>query len=665
MTSIQDTAYPRLKSNPSTKAFATVYTPTKEEITLAQRVTRGEVPRLGFLILLKTFQTVGHPVQVAHVPRAIILHIAKTIQVALSPGDLTGYDVSGTRRRHLSVIRKHLNIQAFNSKAHQVMVTAMEKAVQVQHDLVDLINVAIEEVVRQRFELPGFTTLLQSARNVRAASNNACYQGVAKSLNASTRMQLNALFFRKDDQYTTLWNEVKQEPKLPNLTQLKDLVERLRWLTPLQVASALQALPEVKRLHFAAEAQVLDANQMKELPAPKRYTLAVALLQQCYSQTLDDIAEVFIKRVERMHLKAKDALAQYRIENQQRTDELIATLRDVVIAHGTEGEVGDRFAAVDTIIGDRSQKLIDQCNAHIAYTGNNYLPFFTAVLSQPPSNSISGFWKLFLSMPVPKITSLIAAIEFMREHHGSRKKWLPLPGTQDKKTAKALPGHPLDLGWIPPKWWELVTGLKTHSAKPTQVHRQSFELCVFSHILLELKSGDLYIEGSSAFDDYYRQLLSWEEVEAMIPEYSQRIGLPTDGPAFVDHVRTWLAERIEQTDQSFPANTQVNFQNGRLVIKRAAPKVVKGAALLKQLIAERIRPVNLLDILVDTERSLQWTKYFKPRSGYDAKLDQPVARYLATTFCYGCNIGPSQLAQSLNLFDRRQLCASQSATCQQ
>ena len=28
---------------------------------------------------------------------------------------------------------------------------------------------------------------------------------------------------------------------------------------------------------------------------------------------------------------------------------------------------------------------------------------------------------------------------------------------------------------------------------------------------------------------------------------------------------------------------------------------------------------------------------------------------IATTFCYGCNIGPSQLAQSLSLFDRRQL----------
>ena len=650
MPSLQETAYPRLKSNPSTKAFAQVYTPTAEEIALAQKVTRGEIPRLGFLVLLKTFQTVGHPVQVAHVPRTIIIHIAKIIQVTLSPGDLSGYDASGTRRRHLSVIRKHLNIQPFNSKAYQVMVAAMEKAAQVQHDLVDLINVAIEEIVHQCFELPGFTTLLQGARDVRAASNDALYQSVFKSLKASIRMQLNALFFRKDDSLTTLWNEVKQEPRLPNLTQLKGLVERLRWLTPLQVAGkALEMMPEVKRLHFAAEAQALDANQMKELPIPKRYTLAVALLLHCHSQTLDDIAEVFIKRVERMHLKAKNALVQYRLENQQRTDELIAILRDVVIAHGTEGEANERFAAVDTIIGDRGQELIEQCDAHIAYTGNNYFPF----LPQFYRSHRATLFRFLEVVPLHASTqdiSLIAAIEFIREHQRGRKIWLPMPEKQDEES-KA----PLDLNWIPQKWWKLVTGLKTSSATPTQIHRQFFELCVFSHILLELQSGDLYIEGSSAFDDYNRQLLTWEEVEAMLLNYSERVGLPTDGPAFVAHVRAWLAERIETTDQSFPDNAQVNFKNDRLVIQRATPKADQGAALLKQLIAERIRPVNLLDILVDTELALKWTQFFKPRSGYDAKLEQPVARYLATTFCYGCNIGPSQLAQSLTLFDRRQL----------
>ena len=65
---------------------------------------------------------------------------------------------------------------------------------------------------------------------------------------------------------------------------------------------------------------------------------------------------------------------QYRTETQNRTDELVTTLRDVVRAYQTEDEVPQRFAAIETIIGERSQTLLDECEAHLAYTGNNYFP---------------------------------------------------------------------------------------------------------------------------------------------------------------------------------------------------------------------------------------------------------------------------------------------------
>lgn len=182
MPSVEETAYPRLKSNPSQQALKTLYTPTKDEIALARRCTRGEVATLGFLVLLKTFQTVGYPVQIDHVASTITAQVATTIRSPLSSDDMTSYDTSGTRRRHLTVIRKHLNIQAFGTAAREVMTAAMVTAVQTQHDLVDLINVALEELVRKRFEIPGFTTLVQAARDVRAANNDSIYQRDRKSV---------------------------------------------------------------------------------------------------------------------------------------------------------------------------------------------------------------------------------------------------------------------------------------------------------------------------------------------------------------------------------------------------------------------------------------------------------------------------------------------------
>lgn len=45
----------------------------------------------------------------------------------------------------------------------------------------------------------------------------------------------------------------------------------------------------------------------------------------------------------------------------------------------------------------------------------------------------------------------------------------------------------------------------------TQLHRRYFELCIFTQVAQELKSGDLFIVGSDDYADYREQLVSWEK----------------------------------------------------------------------------------------------------------------------------------------------------------
>jgi TnpA family transposase len=251
--------------------------------------------------------------------------------------------------------------------------------------------------------------------------------------------------------------------------------------------------------------------------------------------------------------------------------------------------------------------------------------------------------------------TLEAAIQFLLKHRHDRQASLPIITIKNAGTDSEQRVQHIDLGWIPAKWWYLVTEQRTRIPMPEAVNRRHFEVCVFSHILLELKSGDLYIEGSSDYGDYYSQLIDWEQYESAIAEYGQQVELPTDSKAFVTHVQQWLTTCATTFDDDFPANADVDYQRDRLVIRKPKPKKVPGAAELKAQIAARIHPVNLLDSLIDTELWLNWTRFFKPKSGHDAKLDRPIDRYLATTFCYGCNLGSAQTAVSLQDFDRRQV----------
>ena len=60
MASLHDTAYPRLRSQLTPRELREVYSPTRDELTLAQQVTRGASTQLAFLVLLKTFQRLGY-----------------------------------------------------------------------------------------------------------------------------------------------------------------------------------------------------------------------------------------------------------------------------------------------------------------------------------------------------------------------------------------------------------------------------------------------------------------------------------------------------------------------------------------------------------------------------------------------------------------------------
>jgi TnpA family transposase len=121
-------------------------------------------------------------------------------------------------------------------------------------------------------------------------------------------------------------------------------------------------------------------------------------------------------------------------------------------------------------------------------------------------------------------------------------------------------------------------------------------------------------------------------------------------------MRKELEHVATATDASFPANETLRVEDGEPVLSRLEKKAPpSGLKALEALIALRIEPVGILDVIADTERWLGWTKHFGPLSGHDAKITNPRERYVTTSFCYGCGLGPTQTSKSLQDIDRRQL----------
>ena len=79
-------------------------------------------------------------------------------------------------KRHREFVRDRVEVIYETARVRQVAEQAIRKAVQAKDNPADLINVALEELVRARCELPGYTTLDAMAAAIRTEVNNAFYR---------------------------------------------------------------------------------------------------------------------------------------------------------------------------------------------------------------------------------------------------------------------------------------------------------------------------------------------------------------------------------------------------------------------------------------------------------------------------------------------------------
>ena len=202
----------------------------------------------------------------------------------------------------------------------------------------------------------------------------------------------------------------------------------------------------------------------------------------------------------------------------------------------------------------------------------------------------------------------------------------------------------LDLSFINDLWRKLV--IVEVDGKKLLVRRQ-LEICIFSYLATELKTGDACVVGSENYADFREQLLPWSECEPQVAEYCAELGIPDTAEEFVKHLQTHLTKVAREVDIICKQGDQITISSeGIPVLKRiTAHNKPDGAEALFTAIQERLPQRSLLDILCNVEYWLNWTRHFGPISGSEPKLSQPQERYILTTFGYGCNIGPNEMAR--------------------
>jgi hypothetical protein len=583
------------------------------------------------------------------VPRLIAEHISLIYGVHYEAMEWEAYDASGSRYRFIASIREHLGIKNFDPTAQQILSAAIEQAALLREDLADIINIGIEELVRHHYELPAFRTLRDQAQRARTAANRKFFEQVSQALGKDRCRRIDRLLEvdGSDGNRRSLWHSLKLDPGAPTLKQVRAWVERLKWLKSLDLHAGnfFSAVPLIRIQSYAVEARSLNAARMLEMEPQKRYTLAAALVRRQIAQCLDDIGEMLIKKMRKMHRQAHEEFQQALLRRQSQTDQLVMILFQVLSIWLDESPADRKQAALGLLLDHQAESAMELCRVHQSLTKNNHLGFLWKHFRGHRAVLFSIIEELRFIAP-GRDKSLERAIDFLKPLRLNQGEWLKIDLGEEK----------LDLGWIPDRWWKQTTGREKRAAEVEKVDRRYFEMCVFTSIAESLQSGDLVIEASEKFSDYRDQFISDAEFNKAAPEYCSQAGLPSKSNDFVDHLRKWLSDTARRVDAGFPENECLSIENGEPVVRkldrRSRPD---NLPLVSQMVREQMRPVNLLDVLIDTEKWLNWTRHFGPLSGYETKLDDSVFRYLMTVFTYGCNLGPAQTAQAMRETDRHQI----------
>ena len=648
MTTLHETAYPRLKPDPTAKELQEIYTPTEAERLCVAAIATGSATRLALLLHLKLFQRLGYFTPLAEVPERIVQHIAQAVGMRRVPADrLASYDASGSQRKHLVQLRAFLNVRPLDAGGRDWLTTVAETAAQTKHIVPDIVNVMLEELVHHRYELPAFSTLERLAIAAREQVHDTHYRQITNALTPAMRALIDDLLLTPPGSHHSGWHALKREPKRPTNKEVRHYLQHIQRLRTLaeQLPPIDVSVPKLKQ--FRAMARVLDASELAELVPVKRYALAAIFIRSQYRKTLDDAADLFIRLIQNLENTAQQRLIAYQLEHSKRADALIGQLREILQAYQVEGTDTQRVDAIEGVLVADIGLLMAECDEHMAYAGRNYLPFLLAPYGtlRPLLFNCLEIMGLRAASQDPSMERMISAVLALRSQ---RREAVEAAGLGLDVTT--------DLTWLSAAWRKHVLPKALAAASPGWIHRKYFELAVLAQVKDELKSGDLYIPHGERYDDYREQLVDEATFAQELGAYGEVSGIATDATDFVQGLRTELTTLADAVDARFPDNLHASVVDGRLVLRRLqGAQVTQAIAAVDSAITERLPPTSIVDVLVDTTRWLDLHVHFRPIAGTDARVDDLLRRVITTLFCYGCNLGPTQTARSVKGFSRRQI----------
>lgn len=640
--------YPRFKSSYSHEELIEYFLLSEVEQKFVNQC-RGDVNRHGVAVLLKSLQYLGYfPGHLSEVPTVVKSFIAKQLNLLWDPSEQYPWDAR-TRDNHFALIREHTGFRF--PKAHDK--EDLENWLQREGALdtyteEDLFERAVGRLRLLLIELPSEKEFRRIVNSALSDFFQDVHYQVTDQLSSVIREKLDKLLIvpKSEGESFSDFDKVKDEPDRSGVKSLHKEIIKLQTLRSVGIISEhfinipFKVIQLLKR-----RAKNENAGEMQKHPDDIRYGLMACFIYIRSMEIIDDIVKMFLEMIHRIDLRAERQLDRELLKDIKRVEGKTQILfrvaeavvenpdgiiREVIFPKVKEETFCDLVAEFKA--SGPQYRLIHQLFMKEKYN-RHYRRMLPLVLENITFKSGNRF------QPVIKALSVI-------------KRYL-------RTTYKYFPDFeevPIE-GVVTGSWLDTVleSDKIDGETKVNRINRKYYELCVLQKLEKALRCKEIWVEGSYAFRDPNEDLPpDWNDEEKRASSY-QSLNQPIEVKSFIDPIRQQMIAALTAFNRTLADNPHVKIyfpgggeERGLFSVDRlVAQPEPQNLGLLKEAIQERYGMIDLLDVFVEADRLVDFTRFFT-HSGIKEIRSREVLRPLIIIdlFGEGTNMGIKRVAKA-------------------
>lgn len=590
--------------------------------------------QLGFAVQLCLMRYPGRALQPGEAPpREPLAFIAG--QLGIDPSAFADYARRDeTRREHAIQIQEYLELSPATSANQRIALVAGLAAAEKTDNGQVIAEAMIQALRNQSVLLPSFRKLDRLGRAARAIARTRTNAIVLDGLDEGQLLKIDSLLDYDPQIRQTRFGWLRSHPESPGADNLVAIMERLDFVRSFEIDMSWKARIHPDRWkQIVREGKVTPSWLAADFNANRRRATIAAQIISLSETLTDEAVSMFTKLIGRLFSRAVAKGKQRHIDKRKETTQTLRLFRDTLNAliAASDNKL-DPFAVLEETVG--WQRLVSAKPSLDAMVTEAEQPALVIAAERYYAMRKYGpqFLDTFYFRSGHRRDALLSAIYLLKQLNRQGRRSLPevIPVAHLGKKERAL------------------------IMADDQPDRHLYEIATLSVLRDRLRSGDIWVDGSTQYRPVVDDFIPKPEFDAKKEADSLQLGVPADFDTWYGETKRMLDFRLKRLAYRARNNKLegVRLVGGELIVSPLISNVPASADELKWRLNQMLPRIHITDLLAEVNGWVRFSDAFT-----HLRTQQPVRQtpaIQAAVLADATNMGMLRMAgASANVTERQ------------